>query len=136
MNRLVFSFPLFILAFGCGPVTAESVACQASLNGLNRTEVEQIVFARDVDGHDGYSFIAPNCDFFVPLSIVPMPEAERVKLNMEVRRLIQQDSGARGFGFFDASCDCRYDDDAKTVIASSVTDLTLNEDRFVSSRER
>lgn len=136
MNRLVSSFPLFIFASGCEPVTAESVACQASLHGLNRTEVEQIVFARDVDGHDGYSFTAPNCDFFVPLSIAPMPEAERVKLNKEVRRLIQQDSRARGFGFFDASCDCRYDDDAKTVIASSVTDLTLTESRFVGRSER
>jgi len=136
MNWLVFSFFLLFLASGCRPVITEGVACQASLKGLNRTEVEQIVLARDVDGHDGYGFVAQDCDFFIPLSIAPMPKAKRVELNTEVRRLIQTNRGTRDFGFFKASCACRYDADAKAVIASSITDLCLTESRFVGRDER
>lgn len=125
MNRLILLVPVFILASSCRPVTADSVACQASLDGLNKTGVEQVVFARDVSGHDGYGLIVPDCDFFVPLSIARVPKAERVELNMEVRRLIEQDSETLGVGFFEANCDCSYDAHSKAVIALSVTDLAL-----------
>ena len=50
MHRLILLVPVFILASSCRPVTADSDACQASLDGLNRTGVEQVVFARHVSG--------------------------------------------------------------------------------------
>lgn len=125
MNRLVLLVSVFILASSCRPLAAESGACRASLDALNKTGVEQVVFARDVSGHDGYSLIAPDCDFFVPFSIARVPEAERVQLNLEVRSLIEQNSETRGVGFFEANCDCSYDAHSTVVNASSVTDLAL-----------
>ena len=94
--------------------------CTIELDKFNLQSTESIIITRDVLGESGYSAVVPGCEFLVPFSISEIEREERIAINEETRQLIVDNPQWNGVGFFQASCDCRFDPESGILIARSL----------------
>ena len=118
---VVFAAALWLSA--CSQTAPLPSRCEAELEGLNATALDEIAFVREASGEAGFALVARSCDYFVPLSIEPIREDGRAALNRQIVDLIKAHPESRGVGTFEANCDCEYDPATGVVRARSISAL-------------
>ncbi len=127
MNGIHIVFALMLLAsVGCARPTSHKEACKAELVDINLAGPDTITFVREASGESGFAFVTQNCSYMLPLSISSIPMDERIALNHQVLELIRTDPSHKGVGFFEAQCECEYDEVLNIVRASSITNVRIS----------
>lgn len=116
---------LVVVLAGCSDGIKYGAVCNKELSAVNFSKSESITFIRGAYG-SGFSLLTKGCDFLVPMDLAGMSTETFVPLNDLMLEMIAAQDGQKGYGVFEAECECDYDHKTGVVHVKKMSKVRLH----------